>query len=401
MAQYLDLDGLTTYHNEVAKEVFAQKNIVIEFDNIVTDNDITVSDTGYTGSTAGKVVYSTAKKNFVYAVTSNPMLPPTYYSVWNGGIDYIAGSTPISKILYVNKADNKIYRWDGSALVEVSAGSVEGGLTLGTSSTTAYPGDKGDDNAKAIAAIKEGDKPVCVPSITTGSADKTSPWTLNKSDCIISTSGNNIVALAGSVASFNASFTWKPDEAHKDPTECSGNFGTTLPAKNQLSAPLKKDNINTNTTFTVTLSAAKEGLVVDNGSVKWASGSEKSSASASASISFQYKAVNASVTSAVSTSSLKDLLEDTSTGTWKYATSRAKTFTNLTVASNEYFVYAYPKSLGALTKIVMNDATPLIDGGFTVTELGVVEPRTGITMTYYVYTSVQKGAFTNAKLVME
>lgn len=372
---------------------------VVEFSGI--EDDATIKTESPT-TLNGKVVYVTSKKKFVYCIQTNPLTPGTYYGNWTGISNYMSngldeGSVPVSGKIFVDTTTNKTYRWSGSELIEISSG----GVTLGETSSTAYAGDKGAKNAADIAAIKNGDKPVCVPTITTGSIDQPSPWTLNKSDCVISSSGNNMVALAGSTATFTAMFTWKSDSTHKTPTECSGDFGTTLPTDGGKSNQITKNNINTNTTYSVTLKAPKEGLIVDNGTVKWASGSEKSTATASASISFQYKAVKAEVKEAVDASSLAALLADTSTSTWELTTTKAKTITNLTVASDKYYVYAYPKGLGALTKIVMNDATPLIDGGFDRTEVSVVEPRTGITIVYYVYTSVQKGAFTNAKLVME
>ena len=50
------------------------------------------------------------------------------------------------------------------------------------------------------------------------------------------------------------------------------------------------------------------------------------------------------------------------------------------------------------SKIVMNDATPLLDGGFNLTKVTVTDPETKKELEYNVYTSVQRGAFTNAKL---
>ena len=61
-------------------------------------------------------------------------------------------------------------------------------------------------------------------------------------------------------------------------------------------------------------------------------------------------------------------------------------------------MYAYPSVLGNLSKIVMNDATPLLDGGFNLTKVTVTDPETKKELEYNVYTSVQRGAFTNAKL---
>ena len=51
--------------------------------------------------------------------------------------------------IYVDKFDNKTYRWSGTAYIEISAS-----LTLGETASTAYPGDKGAQNAKDIANLK-------------------------------------------------------------------------------------------------------------------------------------------------------------------------------------------------------------------------------------------------------
>ena len=72
--------------------------------------------------------------------------------------------------------------------------------------------------------------------------------------------------------------------------------------------------------------------------------------------------------------------------------------TGVSTTASEYYVYAYPSKLGKLSKITMNDATPLLDGGFTFQTLTVKDPETGKQIEYNVYTSEQQGAFTNAKL---
>ena len=49
----------------------------------------------------------------------------------------------------------------------------------------------------------------------------------------------------------------------------------------------------------------------------------------------------------------------------------------------------------------MNDATPLLTDGFTSQKLTVTDPVTLKSLEYIIYTSVQKGAFTNAKLTID
>ena len=53
--------------------------------------------------------------------------------------------------IYVATDTNKTYRWSGSGYTEISES-----LALGETSSTAYPGNKGKQNADAIAAIKDG-----------------------------------------------------------------------------------------------------------------------------------------------------------------------------------------------------------------------------------------------------
>jgi len=55
---------------------------------------------------------------------------------------------PVENILYVETANNKIYRFNGSTLIEVSKS-----LELGGTSTTAYRGDLGSDNRNRIFDI--------------------------------------------------------------------------------------------------------------------------------------------------------------------------------------------------------------------------------------------------------
>lgn len=52
--------------------------------------------------------------------------------------------------IYVDTTTNLTYRWSGSIYVEISKS-----LALGTTATTAYPGDKGQQNADDIAALKQ------------------------------------------------------------------------------------------------------------------------------------------------------------------------------------------------------------------------------------------------------
>ena len=77
-------------------------------------------------------------------------------------------------------------------------------------------------------------------------------------------------------------------------------------------------------------------------------------------------------------------------------TSRAKTVTSVTTNAGEYYCYMYPKTLGALTKIIQNGATPVL-AAFRQTEINIIN-ESGASISYYVYTSVNSGAFKNVEL---
>lgn len=72
------------------------------------------------------------------------------------------------------------------------------------------------------------------------------------------------------------------------------------------------------------------------------------------------------------------------------------TIKNVSLNSDEYFVYKYSKTFPKLESIIMNDAFNVIQA-FEYSEESFVSD-TGQNMTLRVYTSANPGAFTNAKL---
>ncbi len=67
--------------------------------------------------------------------------------------------------IYVDKSNNKTYRWSGESYVEISAS-----LALGETAQTAYAGDKGKQNAQDIADLKTkaGNNETAITNITNG-----------------------------------------------------------------------------------------------------------------------------------------------------------------------------------------------------------------------------------------
>jgi hypothetical protein len=88
---------------------------VIDLVNIVTSNPTS-------GMTKGNKYYNSTSKKILTATSATA----------------VTESDPVSDAIYVNTADNTVWRWSGTALVQLS-----GGLVLGETATTAYRGDRG------------------------------------------------------------------------------------------------------------------------------------------------------------------------------------------------------------------------------------------------------------------
>lgn len=361
--------------------------------------------------------------------------------------------------IYQNIADGEPqyqFRWTGTIFSQTGTSS----LILGEVTGTAYDGAKGKANADNIAKIKgtslshikdavpittaadkvsinyecyEGnqygaagtDHTADIPAATTSKAgvmsatDKTnldsvvdklkdvtvivdkvlvtpvitSQWTIKNQagDTVtlpdINLSSNNIIIETGYKVDYSGSFKWIHSDGKKDPTSVNGSYGTALPASNINSATLTDSNITANKTYTVNLVAPKKGLMLSGSTIVAATGNDTTKATAQ--VSFQHKRMWGVTTDPVNiTFDAFDL-----------ANSRAKTITGVTANTTQYYYYAYPKTLGALTKITQNGAAPVIED-FNRVEKTIVNAA-GASIAYYIYTTKNKGAFTNVELKFE
>ena len=75
--------------------------------------------------------------------------------------------------------------------------------------------------------------------------------------------------------------------------------------------------------------------------------------------------------------------------------SKEQTITNVT--AQQYYIYAYPQTLGKLTTIIQDGATPVL-GAFSLIESINITNAAGLNVPLYVYVSNNPGAFTNNKL---
>lgn len=331
--------------------------------------------------------------------TAKPKLLEVYsnWSERENFQDFTTG-VPYSGKIYIDTTGNKQYRWSGSELVKISSG----GVVLGETDSTAYPGNKGAANAEKIEGILKGDLPLASLSITPSWKAYT-----QTGEALTFPSTSNLSTIYGYKVTFAGKYKWTKDDAHKAPTAVAGGdwAAKALPKSGEFSEEITVENITSDRTFTAKVSAKKQGLVLANGIIRQADSTDLDYSSASARVHFQYKCVAASVTEAApSASTLTSLLTSvvvpTPSKKYELRDGKSKVATGVTTNSTSYYMYAYPSVLGNLSKIVMNDATPLLDGGFNLTKVTVTDPETKKELEYNVYTSVQRGAFTNAKLEM-
>lgn len=360
-----------------------------------------------------KVIYDSGTKRF-YATkgvevedstalvpggTAKPKLLEVYDN-WTERENFqeLTTNVPYSGKIYIDTTGNKQYRWSGSELVEISSG----GVVLGETDSTAYPGNKGAANAEKIEGILKGDLPLASLSITPSWKAYT-----QTGEALTFPSTSNLSTIYGYKVTFAGKYKWTKDDAHKAPTAVAGGdwAAKALPKSGEYSEEITVEDITADRTFTAKVSAKKQGLVLANGIIRQADSTDLDYSSASARVHFQYKCVAASVTEAApSASTLTSLLTSvvvpTPSKKYELRDGKSKVATGVTTDSSSYYMYAYPSVLGNLSKIVMNDATPLLDGGFNLTKVTVTDPETKKELEYNVYTSVQRGAFTNAKLEM-
>lgn len=360
-----------------------------------------------------KVIYDSGTKRFyaskgvevedstalVPGGTAKPKLLEVYDN-WTERENFqeLTTNVPYSGKIYIDTTGNKQYRWSGSELVEISSG----GVVLGETDSTAYPGNKGAANAEKIEGILKGDLPLASLSITPSWKAYT-----QTGEALTFPSTSNLSTIYGYKVTFAGKYKWTKDDAHKAPTAVAGGdwAAKALPKSGEFSEEITVEDITADRTFTAKVSAKKQGLVLANGIIRQADSTDLDYSSASARVHFQYKCVAASVTEAApSASTLTSLLTSvvvpTPSKKSELRDGKSKTATGVTTNSTSYYMYAYPSVLGNLSKIVMNDATPLLDGGFNLTKVTVTDPETKKEVEYNVYTSVQRGAFTNAKLEM-
>ena len=245
-----------------------------------------------------------------------------------------------------------------------------------------------------VEAFKNGDKVLVNPVIskntwvvnnhTNSAAIPTASWT-NSNTAITVPTGANV--------KYTGKWEWTDDENKKSPESVTGDWGNTLPASATESAAFTSLVITTNnaenkTAAFVTLSAKRKGLMLNGQKIIGATGDDTTTASAI--IQFRDNLYYGPVTTISPDSAVINTLSTV------LVNNKNRTVPATTTTS-QYFCYAYPKSYGAITSIIA-DGVDQIKANFRKPLTVSVTNKAGLAKDYYVYVSVNLGAFNNNSL---
>lgn len=256
------------------------------------------------------------------------------------------------------------------------------GITKGTwSEWMPFVDDQTLDLAVKVGNMTNENKELVSPTISGTFTVKTSGGSQS------STSTNNSLDVEnGFVVNWTGTFSWKAASDMKRPESVSGNW-TTLPASGVASAAYTATGLKADTTISATLAAAKTGLMVSGSSVVMAKGNDTKTATAK--VRFLHRRYWGLTTEKTVTAAVVKALSGTDLNNTKTAK-----LTGISATDAQYYVIAYPKAMGDLSKIVQNGATPLLDGGFVKSEVSVTNAA-GVAIAYYVYRTDKPGALKN------
>lgn len=256
------------------------------------------------------------------------------------------------------------------------------GITKGTwSEWMPFVDDQTLDLAVKVGNMTNENKELVSPTISGTFTVKTSGGSQS------STSTNNSLDVEnGFVVDWTGTFSWKAASGMKRPESVSGNW-TTLPASGVASAAYTATGLKADTTISATLAAAKTGLMVSGSSVVLAKGNDTKTATAK--VRFLHRRYWGLTTEKTVTAAVVKALSGTDLNNTKTAK-----LTGISATDAQYYVIAYPKAMGELSKIVQNGATPLLDGGFVKSEVSVTNAA-GVAIDYYVYRTDKPGALKN------
>lgn len=158
-----DIDGVATLNLNgkiPTSQLPSYVDDILEFDNVVDSGSFATVQ----GSISPQRIYYIKSVNQFAASDSimTELNPTNLHGSWQENDKYRdsaaygsasesgQGIIPQTGVIYFCKNENKIYRWSGSELVEIGES-----LALGETSSTAYAGDKGAQNADNISKLTD------------------------------------------------------------------------------------------------------------------------------------------------------------------------------------------------------------------------------------------------------
>lgn len=246
-----------------------------------------------------------------------------------------------------------------------------------------------------VKAFKNGDKVLVNPVISKNT------WVVNNhtNDAAIPTaswtnSNTAITVPTGANVKYTGQWKWTANEDKKSPESVSGSWGNTLLEADAPSGdyttpkPITASSVKNEQAAFVTLSAKRKGLMLNGQKIIGATGDDTTTASAI--IQFRDNLYYGPVTTVSPDSAVINTLSTVLVNN-KNCTVPATTTTS------QYFCYAYPKSYNAITSIIA-DGVDQIKANFREPLTVSVTNKAGLAKDYYVYVSVNLGAFNNNSL---
>ncbi len=247
-----------------------------------------------------------------------------------------------------------------------------------------------------IGAKIETDKALVSPTIT-------ALWTLHNGDQSSTVVGKDIEVVRGAVVDLYATFKWIHDNSKKDPTDGGWMNGHGVcPASGENSTPAELGGIEFNNPAPkyryCTLYAPKVGLRVVDDRVVLPSNTDMDTTSDRCSVTFISEILyGTSETAAITDLSLVSLYAHVGQSGSSNNTHN-RTINDVSVAADKYFFYAFRYDISDLTHVIMDDALDVLSAFNKLEDTISYTNDYGLTETYKIYVTANRGAFTNNKL---
>lgn len=232
-------------------------------------------------------------------------------------------------------------------------------------STDMYTATELQSTVDNVDAWANGDVSLVGPSLS-------GTWTIKDStgEQIKTETTATITVETGFKTSWSGNYSWSSKEGYKDPTSyTTTGFATnapsgTTPPSSGTSVAYSISERTTNGTGKVTQYAPKRGLMVSGTKVTPATGNDNTSAQVS--VTYQSRRFFGYTSTIPTASNISSIVSNLVSSSSDLSSSKNVTKTVQTTGDTAgmYYVYAYASSLGNLTKITMDGATPVL-GAFT------------------------------------